>query len=339
MIIINYNHHQQLSIFYVGLELLRRQRKIDFEIAFHQDKSNKRPVLFGEINSKSFCIDCLDGYNWVDGSTTDNISYFKSNISADFVFKRNFKSDLIAVNANSTIIPFGFNYPIGLNVPIHFTSIKNFLSNPYWTIRYWRLLSGYFDYRTFECSPEIPKELNVLFQVRLWDPYDTKDSVKSEQRNQMNLFRISCVRSLRKCFPSHAVAGVEDSEYARAICPDLIISKSKTSRTNYFNLIRESAIGVTSNGLHHSTGWKIGEYIAASRAIVCERPYFLFPPHFLEGQNYLGFSTPEELEIQVDTLLSQPSYLSSMMKENQYYYQEYQRPDRLVWHILKRMEI
>lgn len=332
-----YSHHQQLSSLYVGLEILNRSGT--FKLKPNLDFSNVKsfPFLSGNYRGRSFFIDCMDGYNWISGSREDNLAYFQSTINSNFIFKRNYSLDLQNSMKDSKVLPFGFNYAMGYQMPYRLSLSKRYLQHPYWSLKYSHLLRGYYDYKTFEHEPELPNSQGILYQVRLWDPASAKDAFSEAQRQQMNAFRVECVRALREQFPSRAVAGVQDSAYSRMICPDLVISSQETSRNSYFNLIRNSAIGVTSNGLHQSIGWKMGEYIAASRAIVCERPYFLFPPHFMEGQHYLGFSTPEELVIQVDGLLSQPHRIRTMMQENQNYYQEYQRPDRLVWHILKQM--
>lgn len=336
---IHYSHNQQLSAFYVGLEVLQKSGSIKWRLNLNFSKTGTYPYLYGEFLGSSFYVDCLDGYNWISGSLQENLDYFEASVQADYVFKRNYTAELQKKLPKSKILPFGFSYPVGLRVPITGNWVNQFLRHPYWALKYHHLLRGYFDYRSFESGPSHSKPSKVLYQVRLWDPSSAKDMVSRAQREKMNSFRVGCVRTLQNHFPNYVVVGVEDSPYSRAYCPDLVISTQNTSRNNYFNLIRECPIGVTSNGLHQSIGWKMGEYLAASRAIICERPYFLFPPHFLEGKNYLGFSTPEELVIQVDNLLSKPDKLSAMMQENQNYYQEYQRPDRLVWHILRQMEL
>lgn len=337
MVNLVYSHHQHLSGIYVGLELLRRQNKINFKFDFSEASKSQYPLLNGSFNSKSFCIDCLDGYNWIEGSLADNLNYFKVKFNYDFVIKRNFNLDLSIIKPESTFLNLGFNYAVGLSYFSFYSFFSNFWLNPYWYLRYIRLLSGYFDYRSFEVHSIFSNDIKILYQVRLWNPLDAKNLLIQEQRKQMNLFRISCVRALKKNFSSIAITGVEDSDYARSVCPDLVISKQETMRLNYFNHVRRSSICVTSNGLHNSIGWKMGEYVAASKAIVCENPYFLFPPNFLEGQNYLGFSTPEELLIQVDKLLSQPNEIKGMMNSNHEYYQNYQRPDKLVWNIFSQM--
>lgn len=334
---INYTHHQQLSSFYVGLELLKNQKKIKLDLDFSQVKINKSPILFGRINSSTFCIDCLDGYNWIEGSLIDNLSHYGEKINADFIFKRNFNLELVLLKPNSKIVPFGFNYGMGFKKNRILSSYRYSFNNPFWALRYARLLSGYFDYRTFEASPEISMPLTFLYQVRLWDPASSKDFANSELRTKMNQFRIDCVRMLRKHFPKNSFAGVEDSNLARQLCPDLILSPEETSRKNYFQLIRKASIGIATNGLHNSIGWKIGEYLAASRAIITERPFFLFPPQFQEGKHYEAFSSSQELGTLLDRLLSNPKAVHAMMKENNHYYVTYQRPDRLVWNILSQV--
>jgi hypothetical protein len=72
---IDYSHNQQLSSFYVGFELLRRKGLIDLSYSFSGSKS---AFLFGSVSGKTFCIDCLDGNNWIVGDEQINLEYFRS---------------------------------------------------------------------------------------------------------------------------------------------------------------------------------------------------------------------------------------------------------------------
>lgn len=335
---LNFINHQQLSSFYVGCELLQNQKRISFDFNFGNVKDTLSPILYGMFGSSSFAIDCMDGYNWIRGSQSENLIYFKENVNVDFLFKRNYDHLIVDLIPKIKVLPFGFNSPLGLKYPSGLSLLKNFSKNPYWAIRYCRLLSGYYDYRTFECSSVQSTPMRILYQVRLWDPSSTQDVHNKSARTQMNQFRIDCVRLLKSSFAKYCIAGVEDSHLSREICPDLIISAEETSRKNYFKLIRNTSIGVTTNGLHNSIGWKMAEYIAASRAIVCEKPYFLFPSHFIKGQNYESFTTTEELGVILEHMLSKPKVTNDMMRENQDYYETYQRPDRLVWNILNQIK-
>ncbi|RAI85585.1 hypothetical protein [Algoriphagus yeomjeoni] len=334
---INYIHHQQLSSFYVGVELLRQAGKIKVDFKFDAG-SNSLPLLYGHLNGKSFCIDCLDGLNWILGSKEDNLGYFKSQINADFIFKRSFSPDLISLKPNSHVRPFGFNHALGLTFFPKIYQFSQFLKNPYWSSRYYRLLAGYFDYRTFEVEPILPKNIKIFFQVRLWDPDEAKDLLNADMRTQINNFRVNCVRALKMYFPNFFLGGVADSFYARQICPDLILDSDHTRREYYFSLLRQSSIGIATTGLHNSIGWKMGEYIAASRAIISEPLYYHVPGDFETGKNFLGFTSVDELIMQVDKLLTKPTVIQEMMNENFKYYNQYLRPDQLVWNIIKQIQ-
>lgn len=334
---INYIHHQQLSSFYVGIELLRQAAKIKVDFKYDSAASSL-PLLYCHLNGKRFCIDCLDGLNWVMGSQEDNLQYFKSEINADFIFKRSYTPMLNQLKPSTKVLPFGFNYPMGLRYQPKIYQFRQFVSNPYWMLRYHRMLSGYFDFRTFEAKPILPKIPKVLFQVRLWDPSDAKDPENQSQRTRINQFRIDCIRALKNQFPAYFLGGVTDSEYARLVCPDLILDKDRTQRNSYFSFLRKSAIGISTTGLHNSIGWKMGEYIAASKAIVSEDLCYRVPGNFQPSQNYLSFKNTDELLIQIDRLLSRPYETLEMMQANHLYYQNFLSPEQLVWNILKQIQ-
>jgi hypothetical protein len=227
---------------------------------------------------------------------------------------------------------------MGLAYQLNFSHFSQFLNNPYWTIRYFRMLSGYFDYRTFEVEPILPRNPKIIFQVRLWDPADAKDPVNGEQRIRINQFRVDCLRSLKNNFPKLLIGGVADSVFARQFCPDLILPIHRVNWNAYFSLIRKSAIGISTTGLHNSIGWKMGEYIAASRAIVSEELNYQVPGGFESGKNYLGFSKTDQLLSHVESLVTNPAEILKMMKENYMYYHHYLRPDQLVWNALKQIQ-
>jgi len=332
---IDYSHNQQLSSFYVGLELLRRKGFIDLSYSFSGSKS---AFLFGSVGEKTFCIDCLDGNNWIVGDRQINLEYFRNELNTDFILKRSYSSELIPFKPNSKVFPFGFNYPMGLAYRSHFSHFGQFLTNPYWTLRYFRMLSGYFDYRTFEAEPALPNTPKILFQVRLWDPSDAKDPVNREHRVRINQFRIDCLYALKQNFPKLLIGGVSDSAIARKLCPELILPSEQVNRNAYFSLVRESAIGIATTGLHESIGWKMGEYIAASRAIVSEELNYQVPGEFESGKNYLCFLNTDQLLSHVDSLVSNPVEILKMMKENYMYYYHYLRPDQLVWNALKQIQ-
>jgi hypothetical protein len=48
-------------------------------------------------------------------------------------------------------------------------------------------------------------------------------------------------------------------------------------------------------GLYESNGWKLGEYVAGSKAIVSEHLHYDAPGNFSPEQNYLEFNSADEM--------------------------------------------
>jgi len=85
--------------------------------------------------------------------------------------------------------------------------------------------------------------------------------------------------------------------------------------------------------LHRSNGWKLGEYVACSRAIVCEQLYH-HVPEFRPDQNYSVFRNTSECVEGVGVLMESKSARDRMAEANRDYYLQRLRPDRLMWKAL-----
>ena len=73
-----------------------------------------------------------------------------------------------------------------------------------------------------------------------------------------------------------------------------MIQKRHLKKDCYFlNIVKSSDICIATTGLHKSIGWKFGEYIAASRAIITEPLYYEIPGELKRGSNYLEFRNVE----------------------------------------------
>jgi len=261
----------------------------------------------------------------------------------DFYFKRSFAA-IPSPNpvASPRVIPYGLNYPV------ESASFDKFAIP-----RLWRFNTGLARYREFwrhvpvgrqrslashrfETAPSTisPK---VLFMTRLWDPDDDPNRTPEKRTHfrELNELRANCVRTLRRELGPNFHGGVADTPLARKSYSDAIVkTPADASKWRYLQLVREHPICITTNGLHDSIGWKMGEYVAMSRAIISERLANAVPGDFAAGSHYLPFDTLQQCLDAVETLICDPHRRMSLMNACHNYYFEALRPDRLVWRAL-----
>jgi len=180
---------------------------------------------------------------------------------------------------------------------------------------------------------QLPK---VIFAARLWNQY-TSDEEKNIERTFINNQRIEIVRLLRKRFNEKFTGGILEDDFSRKICPDTILPRNTfTEKGSYTKHLLGSSIGIASPGLEQSVGYKFAEYIAFSKAIVTTPVNTITPGNLAVDKNYLVYTTSEGCLDQVDTLMNNSTLRKEMMENNFAYYQQYLRPDKLVWNsILK----
>jgi hypothetical protein len=132
-------------------------------------------------------------------------------------------------------------------------------------------------YTNYEQSPSVftrtDAGITILFLAKLWDP-DAPElqmdrmsdgTALRDQRIALNEFRVSCIRECRRRFPKTFIGGVTPENFSRKRAPDLVAPASLTRKAGYIEKMKECAIGVATTGLHESIGWKLAEYVAASR--------------------------------------------------------------------------
>lgn len=88
-------------------------------------------------------------------------------------------------------------------------------------------------------------------------------------------------------------------------------------------------------GLRKSTGWKLAEYVANAKAVVSEKLYYQPTGDFENGKNYLEFNSAAECVNKVAELFNDSEKRYQMKRANYRYYQEYLRPDILVWNTIQ----
>lgn len=183
-------------------------------------------------------------------------------------------------------------------------------------------------YARFETDADCFADSAVLFMTRLWSPNSSPGSHASSL-SQLNRTRIELVRTLRERLGSRFIGGVHPDEYSQAECPDCVTDLG-ANKSSYLQLMRSQLVAVTSAGLHRSIGWKLGEYVAASRCIVSEPMTAMLPGAFVAGRHYLQYRTPAECADACERILNDPAFAAAMRRNNADYYQHHLKPDVLV---------
>jgi len=187
--------------------------------------------------------------------------------------------------------------------------------------------------RTMSAPPSPDAPPRVLFAVRAWDPAGNPGltPVQVEYWHELNRMRARCVRALRAEFGPAFLGGFMHTPYAARHFPDaLLADDTMAAKRRYVALLHDHAIGVATTGLHGSTGWKLAEYVAMSRAIVSEPLEYALPGGFAAGTHYLQFATADECVARVRSLVDDAGLRARMMHANHAYYDAHVRPDALV---------
>lgn len=256
----------------------------------------------------------------------------------DVYFKRSFLHSSIPQSERRRVLPFGLNYPI-----------KADGFDPLELARAWRLESGLNRFqevlrqlpgpllaptrRILESVPQPDAPPRILFLSRAWEPYDQSDRHpdKAAHIEHLNDQRAECVRLLRKEFGSAFLGGLAPSALALRKYGDAIVTDPQvTKKTTYLNLVKRHPICVTTTGLHGSNGWKLGEYVALSKAIVTERLDYASFENFTAPHHYLPFASPEECVHQCQRLFHNPHLRQEMMLRNWAFYHQHLAPNQLM---------
>jgi hypothetical protein len=230
----------------------------------------------------------------------------------------------------------GLNYPIptkGFNSSSIKETIKNYLGDIKFISDTFGIVRNPLS-RDFEFYPSPNKTNNILFIARLWNPEDAGlDHLKCE-REKLNELRISCIKACEKEFGEYFIGGLQKDNFSMKYYPDLTMPPRLTKRKIFLDTIKQSNICISTTGLHNSIGWKFGEYVAASRAIITEPLHFEIPGNFEKNKNYLAFTNNNELISNIYLLMNNKDALVDMMANNYRYYNNFVRPDNLILNTL-----
>lgn len=334
-----YNKEAHVSRLLTGFHMLEASGKVR-SVTFHENTGNQRntphpQVVEAVINGTIIAFDMCDAY----GLGTPKGREYLTRVA--LYFKRSYDPALdkdLTKEEQDKVRPFGFDYYATFSGnPIDQPSgLRSKLLS---ALRKYTGYNRFMHIDAFEGSADRTDSPSILFMTRLWDPSeislsgDLAPDVRAyreymiEERHKINADRIRLIRTLKERYGKAFFGGIQDSPFAQTQCPDLILPKKLVCKRAYLTRMKNSDICIGSMGLHRSTGWKTGEYVAAARAIVAERFTYQVPGDFEENRNYIPYDTPEECLDAVERLFHDPEAIYQMKLANQQYYQNYLRPD------------
>jgi len=274
-------------------------------------------VVVIEYAGKKMLFDMSDSPALVDEESPVDVYFKRSYIETNAYHQRPYP-----------VLPYGFNYGMAYK-PFYWQRMVSYGFDKVYAARtlpivnrFVNLSYSYIDYRKLHAAPQ-DNGGNILFLTRLWDPANVRNEEKKAFRQQLNDTRIETVKQLRnKWKGDRLLAGIEDTPLARAMCPELIIADSKTSKKNYLQQLNNADVCIATNGLEDTIGWRMAEYVAFSKAIVAE-PFNVIVPGLSEGKHYLSFAG--DITDKIDALLYNKEYMK-MQERNCEYYNKYMEP-------------
>jgi len=268
----------------------------------------------------------------------------------DFYFKRSYLPEVVAAlpgQHRAKVLPLGLNYRVLPDVPDVFAvrrglSVSGFSRGSLSVIKQAFDVHNRFGFQPrlsqMEAPPEPTADPNVLFLVAAYDPYDdpARSQDKINDRLAINEMRAGCLKLLKDELGPRFKGGFSRSAFTQQHYPELIAAAEATSQENYLRTLKSFPICVASTGLHGSTGWKLAEYVALSKAVLSERLVYDLPGRFARGQNFIEFTSPEECVSGAVRLIEEPALRRQIMQNNWAYYRDYLRPDVLVKNAITR---
>ncbi len=233
----------------------------------------------------------------------------------DLYFKRSLSPLMAAPNA----VPLNFNIPLSYK-PFKFLWYldRKIMFKPQNRRELYRALDFFnlkidsahsvFDIRNFD-NRIIDNNGKVIYYTRLWNPNNGKDDEEEQRRINQNYFRINACRQIKKYF-AYSSVGLFPDEYAIDQAPDLVLDFNQCKKPNYLKTLRQYDIGVVDDGLKDAPGWKIGEYLLNSMAII-STPINIKLNNFKEGVNYLATNSRTDFE-------SVPQLINNMILDKRY---------------------
>lgn len=337
---LEYFPNSHLMQIYAGFFELEKLGIIDLKIKRVKYNSSSIAILNAVIDKKYKVVyDTIDGLSWVPGDDTTNLEHFQKTFKTDFYFKRSFDPRMREYRPeNCEVYPLGLNYNVqpDKNMFLYADTLQDKIKYLTKTNKFLKGISkkSFFYAKDFEYYPVKPKQNRILFITRLWSPEEARSERSKEFRTQLNTTRINCIEACKKTYGDLFTGGLFMEPYAKKNYPSMLMPGNLTNKASFLQTVKEHTICITTTGLHKSIGWKLAEYVAASRVVLTEPLNFTLPGNFNPGSNYYEFENPEQLTTQIDSLLSNPDQIIETMKNNYYYYNNFVKPKNLVLNTL-----
>jgi hypothetical protein len=315
-------HTQQLL---AGFLMLERAGELDLNVRLVRPSREAWPLIVtATIDGRRVGYDVRDGI--IDLRPTVR-RYLDS---LDHFFVRSYRAGVYGAY-ESRVRPLGLNYDVAI---CHPTSLAARYATARGVARAATKVALRYDRLPFvtayEQAPRDWRDGPVLFLTRCWDLDEHKEAEGLESVAAVNASRAQVVRTLRAAFGRRFIGGFQPTPYARANFPDCVIDARIARRRRYLDLMKQASVCVTTRGLHQSNGWKLAEYVAASKPIATEPLFYDVPGGFGPGTNYVEFRNPDELVAAVQELVADRSKAACVAHANHLYYMAAVRPDALV---------
>jgi hypothetical protein len=325
----HWTSHQNMIVF--SYLYFCEENNIEFDLKVNPNISWNGAILY--IDNLSLYFDYSDDSLFLE----DPIKY-------NFYFKRSLKESDIKLNV----------YPLNFQVNYSYKSL--YLLTKFSTEQLMSKLNrieilralDYFNVYTNSSHNEmdvrkLPQKVKdnggkVVFYARLWNPDSHIDPDEKERRKIQNEFRIESCRIIKKNFKNISV-GLFSDALSSKLAPDLVIDVKKTSKKEYFGLLRQCDIGIADDGLKDTPGWKIGEYLLFGKAVITT-PLNIEVEGFEEHINYEKLSNRSaylELPDKIEYLLKDKKYLE-MGENNLIWGNTYLHPKNYIKRILSVIE-
>ena len=309
-----------------GVCELHRQTRVDLHLRLPEYPAPASTALSIDVDGRRAVIDLSDS------SRTFSDVYMRN---CDIYFKRGYYAPDIPAKFASKVYPYGLNYACASR-----RSLARVLA---FGLRHWRIrrkqlvdllrnvyrFASLSDPRKFEYPATLPAVPLVHFQARLWHPHE----VYPDDPEEVNQRRCRLVRVLRKELGNRFAGGLVPTDLALQRYPELITSLPVAQR-KYLAATKAMLVGIYTRGLHHSTAFKMPEYMASSKCVVSEPIRNAAPVPLVEGRNYLRFSTVDQCVEQCVRLLEDRTRSEEMRWQNWKYYEENVRADAHVLRLL-----
>jgi hypothetical protein len=293
---------------------------------------NTKVIVNGE---KTVVYDTHD-WNWIDE---------KILAGCDHYFKRSYDPQYVsALSEAGKVSPLGLNYQVASDKFDVFTirrsalySGRERLKAVLKGLRVDNLLSRREAERmdNLEAPPDLSLEPRVLFMARAWDPGNIESKIQRESVEELNRSRAECILALRRELGGRFYGGLAHDDYSkRHFREALLTDPGASTKQTYLDLLKKFPICVATVGLNGSNGWKLGEYVAHSKAIISEPLLYSVPGDFARDRNYLEFSGPDVLVRSAVHLIEDRALRETMIENNYSYYRSFIRPDALVMNSL-----